>query len=178
MSKYVALLRGINVGGKTKVEMPKLKQVFESLGFMEVSTYINSGNVAFSDSRSARQLPKLIEEAILKEFALNVPVVIRDKANIDMLTKKIPTSWTNDKVQKTDVLFLWDELDDEDVLRKVVFNPEIEKVIYLPGALVWNIGRENVRQGAGVKLIKSDLYKSITVRNVNTVRKLGDLMKD
>jgi uncharacterized protein (DUF1697 family) len=47
----------------------------------------------------------------------------------------------------------------------------------LPGALIWNIGRENVTRGGGVKLIKTDLYKQMTVRNINTVRKLNELMK-
>jgi uncharacterized protein (DUF1697 family) len=49
-------------------------------------------------------------------------------------------------------------------------------VLYLPGALVWNIGRQNVTKGSGIKLIKTNLYKHMTVRNINTVRKLQKLL--
>ena len=173
---YVALLRGINVGGKSKVEMPRLKLVFESLGCEDVSTYINSGNVIFSDARSSKELIPLIEKSIAQEFELNIRIVLRDLTNIKKLCDELPATWTNDTEQKTDVLFLWDEIDDADILSKVVINPALENVRYISGALVWNIGRENVTKGNGVKLIKTDLYQHMTVRNINTVRKINELM--
>ena len=173
---YVALLRGINVGGNAKVEMSKLKLTFESLGCQEVSTYINSGNVIFGDKRTSEKLIALIEAAIIKDFGINVRVVLRNKANIEAICKKVPKSWANDNTQRTDVLFLWDEIDDKDVLQKVAINPEIENILYLRGALVWNISRQNVTRGAGVKLIKTEIYKHMTARNINTVRKLNELM--
>jgi uncharacterized protein (DUF1697 family) len=174
---YVALLRGINVGGKTKVEMPKLKAFFESLGCSDVSTYINSGNVVFKDERTIKELEPLIEAGIEKSFGLKIRVVLRDSQNIKKLCAEIPKDWTNDKQQKTDVMFLWDEIDDEDILNKVKINPDIEKALYIDGALIWNIGRENVTRGGGVKLIKTDFYKHMTARNINTVRKLNELMR-
>lgn len=173
---YVALLRGINVGGNSKVEMPKLKLAFEALGFDNVSTYINSGNVIFQDNRSDTKLVPLIEKTIAADFGLPVRVVLRDLATIQKLCKEIPASWTNDKQQKTDVLFLWDEIDSPDILNKISIKPDIEKVRYIAGALVWNVGRENVTRGSSVKLIQTDFYKHMTIRNVNTVRKLHELM--
>lgn len=173
---YIALLRGINVGGKAKVEMHRLKSVFEQAGCQDVSTYINSGNVIFCDERDAETLADILEAAIAKEFGFSVPVVIRDQANIKMLVQKIPAGWTNDKRQKTDVMFLWENVDDEEVLAKIKINPQLENILYLPGALVWNIGRANVKPGGGIKLIQADLYKYVTVRNINTVRKLNDLL--
>ncbi len=175
---YVALLRGINVGGKTKVEMPRLKKLFEELGCENVSTYINSGNVIFKDERPANKLVSLIEEAIGKTFGLNIRVILRDLQNISKLCREIPESWTNDKDQKTDVLFLWNEINNPDIINKVVINPAIENARYIDGALVWNIGRENVTRGGGVKLIKTDFYKHMTARNINTVRKLYGLMEN
>jgi uncharacterized protein (DUF1697 family) len=173
---YVALLRGINVGGNAKVEMPRLKALFETLGCENVSTYINSGNVIFKDSRTAKELVPLVEKAILKEFGLPVRVVLRDFENIQKLCEEIPAGWTNDMEQKTDVMFLWGEIDDKNILDKVRVNPNIENVRYVAGALVWNIGRENVTRGGGVKLIKTDFYRHMTIRNINTVRKLETLM--
>jgi uncharacterized protein (DUF1697 family) len=173
---YLALLRGINVGGKTKVEMPRLKAVFEALGCQDVTTYINSGNVIFSDKRTAKDLVPLIEAALNKEFKLSLRVVLRDAANLKKLCHKIPSKWTNDGEQKTDVMFLWEEIDSKDILQKIVIKPEIENVLHVDGALVWNIGRQNVTKGSSIKLIKTDVYLHMTVRNVNTVRKLHSLM--
>lgn len=173
---YVALLRGINVGGNSKVEMQKLKTTFETLGSRNVTTYINSGNVVFSDARTAEELIPLIEEAIAKDFGLEIRIVLRDLISIRKVCQKVPTDWTNDEKQKTDVLFLWEEIDNSDIIKKIVINPAIENVLYVKGALVWNIGRENVTKGGGVKLIKTGFYRHMTARNINTVRKLYELM--
>ncbi|HYH36258.1 MAG TPA: DUF1697 domain-containing protein [Candidatus Saccharimonadales bacterium] len=173
---YVALLRGINVGGKSRVEMARLKIVFENLGCGNISTYINSGNVIFTDDRPIKKLTPLIEQAVAEEFKLAVPVVLRDRPDIEKLCQKIPADWTNDLAQRTDVLFLWDEIDSEDVMQKIRLNPDIETARYLPGALVWNIGRENVTRGGMARLIGTDVYKLMTIRNINTVRKLNELM--
>lgn len=174
---YVALLRGINVGGNTKVEMPRLKALFEKSGSKKVSTYINSGNVIFEDTRTVQEFVPLIEKAIAKEFGLNVRVILRDRENIKKLCQEIPDEWTNDKEQKTDVLFLWDEIDSPEIMSKIKINPAIEKALYIDGALVWNIGRENITRGGGIKLIKTDFYKHMTARNINTVRKLNQLLQ-
>lgn len=173
---YVALLRGINVGGKNRVEMARLKQAFEAIGCSQVVTYINSGNVIFSDQRKPAELKVLIEQAIAKEFVLDVPVVLRDQANIANLCAKIPAAWTNDSDQRTDVLFLWDDIDNKSIIEKVVHKPDIERLLYLPGALVWNVDRQHVMRGSTAKLIANVLYKSMTIRNVNTLRKLDALM--
>ncbi|MCX6728708.1 MAG: DUF1697 domain-containing protein [Candidatus Saccharibacteria bacterium] len=176
--KYVALLRGINVGGKSKVEMIKLKSTFESVGCKKVSTYINSGNVIFSDERPTNQLVPIIKKGIENDFGLNVRIVLRDHVTIHKLCKTIPIDWTNDTKQRTDVLFLWDEINKPEILKSIKFNPDIENMMFIDGAVVWNIGRENVMRGGGVKLIKTDLYKHMTIRNINTVRKLDELMRD
>lgn len=185
--QYVALLRGINVGGNSKVEMPRLKSVFENLGFENVSTYINSGNVIFESSQmgsakstaATSKLAAEVEQAIVKEFGFKVPVIIRSQVNISKLCQKIPFEWTNDDKFKTDVMFLWEEVDSKGILNKVKINPGIEKVLYFDGALVWSVGRPHVTRGGAIKLIKNEpfVYKHMTIRNINTVRKLNELMK-
>lgn len=174
---YVALLRGINVGGKQKIAMVELKVMFEQLGYTNVRTYINSGNVVFATDASPEvQLAKKVERGILKHFSLTVPVVVRNISHIQSLVEKIPDDWANDSLQRTDVMFLWEDIDSPDVLEHIATKPDIETVLYLPGALVWNIGRQNVARGGGIKLIGTDIYKFMTARNINTVRKLLDLM--
>ena len=172
---FVALLRGINVGGKNRVEMNRLKELFIQLGFNNVQTYINSGNIIFDDKRQITKLNQYISVVIEKEFGFCVPIVLRSSSQIKLLYESVPSEWSNDMRQKTDVMFLWEEIDSPDILEKIVYKPDIENVLYLPGALVWNIGRENISKGSGIKLIKTDLYKHMTARNINTVRKLNEL---
>ena len=87
MPRYVALLRGINVGGKNLIRMPALKAAFEAAGFEDVSTYIQSGNVLFSSpSRSAKRLTEEIEALLAEpqlETTLSVapPLSSGEKAN-------------------------------------------------------------------------------------------------
>jgi uncharacterized protein (DUF1697 family) len=143
---YVALLRGINVGGNARVEMIRLKNVFESLGFLQVTTYINSGNVIFSSTIKGDTLDTLIEEAIEKEFQFHVPVVIRSQENIKKLTKTIPTNWTNDTDQKTDVMFLWEEVNSKSTLENLVLKKDYDTVEYISGAIVWNVKRKTLQK--------------------------------
>ena len=103
MTVYVALLRGVNVGGRAKVDMRKLKAQFEELGCSDVSTYINSGNVIFRDRRAASTLTRLVEKELGRRVA------VRSLAQIQALCKRIPAEWANDKEQKTDVGFALDE---------------------------------------------------------------------
>jgi uncharacterized protein (DUF1697 family) len=176
---YVALLRGINVGGNAKVAMPQLKVLFEQLGFEQVKTYINSGNVVFSDAtHKPAQIEKLIEAGIAKELGLNIHVIVRDIINIKSLNQSIPAHWVNDAQQKTDVIFLWQDIDSPDVLQDIKFNPAVETVKYYNGALVWNVARKHTHPGSLIQLAKLSKYKQMTVRNINTVRKLLVLMQE
>ncbi len=172
--RFIALLRGINVGGKSRVEMSRLKALFEGLGYTDVRTYINSGNVVFT----AEGTPDVqrIERGIEQEFGFFVGVIVLSAAAFRSIAESIESTWQNDSEQRTDVLFLWPVVDDESVLEKVSFNPDIEIARYVPGALIWNIRREFVRKGGAIKLINTDIYKHMTVRNCNTVRKLASFL--
>lgn len=102
MTVYVALLRGVNVGGRGKVDMRELKQQIEALGCSDVSTYINSGNVIFRDRRSASTLTRALEKELGRRVA------VRSLAQIQALCKRIPAGYGNDREQKTDVGFVLD----------------------------------------------------------------------
>ena len=100
MTVYVALLRGVNVGGRGKVDMRVLKKQVETLGCSDVSTYINSGNVIFRDNRAAGTLTRALEKELGRRVA------VRSLAQIQALCKRIPNGYGNDKEQKTDIGFL------------------------------------------------------------------------
>ncbi len=81
MGVHIALLRGINVGGKHKLPMKDLRALFEAAGAGEVQTYIQSGNVVFeSAAAEAKRIPTAVEAAIEKKFGFSSPVVVRSAA--------------------------------------------------------------------------------------------------
>ncbi len=173
---YVALFRGINVGSKAKVEMSKLKKAFQDIGIENASSYINSGNIIFEDTRPAHKIIKQIEKIFRSVFKFKPRVLLVSLERMDLIYNNIPKKWTNDKIQKTDVVFLADEIDDYSILRRIKFNSTHENLIYIPGALAWNIDRSNARKGSYKMFINSDIYEQTTIRNINTVRKLHKLM--
>jgi uncharacterized protein (DUF1697 family) len=177
MNKYVALLRGINVGGNNKVEMSKLKKIFEALGYKNVLTYINSGNIIFESTEiDPEKLTEEIERTLKKKFGFEIRCVLRDSDNIIKLTKTIPTKWTNDAEQKTDVLFLWKDFDHKDSIKLITTQIGVDNLKYIAGAIVWNISKENYSKSGMHKFIGTKIYKHMTARNVNTVRKLAELI--
>ncbi|WLV25452.1 DUF1697 domain-containing protein [Aciduricibacillus chroicocephali] len=176
---FVALLRGINVGGKNKINMKLLKQTFENAGLDNVVTYINTGNIIFScKGKSKTELANLLEEMIHNDFQLHIKTIVLSLGDFKEIVSAIPASWKNDMNMKSDVLFLWDEIDNESVLEKLVIKPAIDSVKYVPGAILWSADKENITKSGKSKIIGSDIYKNITVRNVNTVRKIYELMQD
>lgn len=176
---YLALLRGINVGGKNKVEMPRLKATFEGAGMSDVTTYINSGNVVFSDKRrKPTTIVKILEGAIETEFGLAIKLLIRDLPSIRRVVKALPDTWVNDSTTKCDVMFLWEGFDRKAILNELSFKPELEDVVYVPGAVIWRVDRPYVSRSGMMKIVGTDLYRGVTVRNCNTVRKLAQLMTD
>jgi uncharacterized protein (DUF1697 family) len=175
---YVALLRGINVGGKNKVGMKELKAAFEEAGMESVRTYINSGNVIFSSGiRGRARLGSLLEDAIAQHFRLEIDVVLRDLKAMRAIVKAIPTAWRNDETMKCDVMFLQGDAARASVPKKLQIKPDIEDVLYASGAIIWRVDRKAVTRSGMMKLVGTPLYKQMTIRNCNTTRKLLELME-
>lgn len=176
---YVALLRGINVGGNNKVDMKELKKVFEEAGMTSVKTYLNSGNIIFADRlHKEEELPVLLEAAILSHFDLSIKVLVYSFDDFQQIAASIPENWTNDQDMKSDVWFLWPEADDAAVLEELTIEPEIDRVKYIPGAVLWSVGKAYSAKSGMQKVIGTKLYKLVTIRNVNTVRKVSGLMEE
>lgn len=175
--KHVALLRGINVGGNNKVEMVRLKAVVQELGYGDVRTYINSGNVVFDPGADpASAATARIEEAIAKEWGLPIKVLLRSAAQIARLVKLLPDDWRNDNDHKCDVLFLWDDALRGSLREELPVKERIDELIFAPGEVIWRVARPAVTRSGLMKLVGTPLYAQMTVRNVNTVRKLAALM--
>jgi uncharacterized protein (DUF1697 family) len=177
LTTYVALLRGINVGGNAVVSMKALKSCFEDLGLQDVVTYINSGNIIFKDSRnSIPALVKLIESGIKARCKMDIRVVVKSRSDIAAICKKIPPEWVTDKLMRTDVMFLWDEVDSPEAIAAVPSNPGVDRLVHVKGALIWNVSRKDYGKSKVPKIMGTSFYKNMTARNANTTRKLLELM--
>jgi len=175
--RYVALLRGINVGGKTLIKMADLKTCIEALGLDDVSTFIASGNVLFETGRrDAARLEGEIERAIEKRFALPVKVVLLDRAAYARIVKAIPKAWVGDASLRANVAFVRRGTDAKKVVRELAPDPAIEEVKPVGGAILWATKRDALNRSVMRKLIGGAAYKNLTVRNLNTTLKLHELL--
>lgn len=178
-NKYVVLLRSVNVGGRNPVPKKAFKTVLEDLGFKNVIVYLNSGNAVFeSDSSPSVQR---IQSALEATFGFSIPTLLLSAKQIQNIAAKIPSSWTNDTPkqdksgQKSDVLFLFNDVDTPDILQQIGYKKDIESMIYTPGAVLANITRKNQTRGSLQKLIGTNLYKQVTIRNITSAKKLAEL---
>lgn len=172
--KYIALLRGINVGGNRKVEMKKLKVLFESSDCTHVLTYINSGNVFFESGESREYLYMKLGRALKKEFGFDIPFLIKTEGEIKMIADAVPKTWKNDSEQKTDVAYLFGEVDTEEVVDNLPVRREFINIKYIRGAIIWNVKRKDLNKSHLTKITGHELYRFMTIRNVNTARYLAD----
>jgi uncharacterized protein (DUF1697 family) len=177
-SIFVALLRGVNVGGKNMIRMSSLKDSFERMGFREVTTYVNSGNIIFRASEAdARKLERTIEGMLSGEYGLECKVVVRSFSEMAELVMSLPETWDGDRAWKYNVIFLRHSIDSENILDVLKPAGDIEQVVYLPGTLLWSARISDLSRTSMLKLPGQKLFQEMTVRNTNTTKKLYELMK-
>lgn len=179
--RYVVLLRGVNVGGSRRVAKVDFQQVLESLGFRDVVIYINSGNAVFTSDSDVKVYD--IQAALEARFGFIIPTLLVSGEQMRKIAEAIPSEWSNDTPkpdksgQKSDVLFLFDEINTPGIVEQIGYNPEVETIFYVDGALVANITRKNQARGSLQKLVGSKLYHKMTIRNITTVKKLAELVQ-
>lgn len=174
MEKYIALLRGINVGGKNKIAMPLLKQIFEEIGFTEVVTYINSGNVVFSsDCLDRNELIKQCEAAIASKLSLTIPVNIVSASELAETLSHAPEWWDDDKDTIHYAIFLIPPISVEEVFAAVgEIKPEYEKIAHHERVIFWSAPAKTFAKSRWSKIASSSVNQQVTIRNANTVNKL------
>lgn len=178
LSVFVALLRGVNVGGKNMISMSSLKKSFEEMGFTGVSTYINSGNIIFQSKKAdARKLERKIEQMLARDYELDSKVVVRSLSEMQELVQSLPQDWKADSEWRYNAIFLRHSIDSEEILAEFAIKKDIEQVLYRPGALLWRVQASEVTRTQWVKLPARKIYKDMTIRNLNTTRTLYELMK-
>lgn len=164
MKANIALLRGINVGGHGKLPMTELKWLCENMGFKNVRTYIQSGNVIFESDLPEELLIKKLEQALLEKMQKQIPVIIRSVEEMEAVITSNP--FPDAIPSQVGVMFFVDEV------RK-----EVLENLVIPGREEVKIsGREiyiHFPDGMGRSRLKLPIQNQGTVRNINTVSKLA-----
>lgn len=176
--KYVALLRGINVGKSVQVPMKKLKETLENLGLTNVVTYLNSGNVVFDSQLSAEELSALIENTLENEYGQRIPTLIKSATEIINIKNSIPQDWKNDETQQTYIAYLFSDIAKPQLIDELPIKRQFIELIYAHEAIIWNIKRENYNRSQITKIINHSAYNRMTTRNVNTARKLAEMCSE
>ena len=174
--RYAAFLRGINVGGKNMIKMETLRACFETLGFENVKTYINSGNIVFETAETDdKKLAERIEKAIEKEFGLNIKTMVRSRSEIEEIVKNNPFDGQFENHKNLHVFFLDEELSDEK--RELLLSNNSENETYfVRGREIFCLLRVGVLDSLmGKDYIGKKLKLAATARNWRTVNKILEL---
>ncbi|MBO0475318.1 hypothetical protein IGL98_001111 [Enterococcus sp. DIV0840] len=179
MTTYIALLRGVNVGGKNRVVMATLKEQFEQHGFTNVVTYLNSGNVIFdSEETDVQQLTMDCEALIESEFGFKITVTIVSGTDLLAALERIPEWWNTDKESKHNVIFVIPPTTTEEVIASVgEAKAEYEKVAHHERVIFWSAPIKTFSRSRWSKIVGTKMYSRITIRNANTVKKLAELVQ-
>jgi uncharacterized protein (DUF1697 family) len=174
--RYVALLRAINVGGNTMIKMAELKLSFEELGFENVATYINSGNLAFDTRKTAEaRLAAKIEKAIEKNFGKLVPVMVREQRSIRDVLDRNPFEGEFESHKEMHVLFMKNEMPKDKQEQLLAQQTDDERFV-VKGHEIYCYSRRGVADSLlGKGFIDKKLKVPITARNWRTVEKLMEL---
>jgi uncharacterized protein (DUF1697 family) len=176
---YVALLRGINVGGKNLIRMPALKACFEEGGFEGVVTYIQSGNVVFRSSGSGSALARRIEDMLTAAFDYRASVVLRSHAQMRAVVERAPAGFGADPPRyRYDVIFLKEPLTASAALKKVPRRRDVDEVYAGRGVLYFSRLISRAAQSQLSRVVSLPIYQSMTIRNWNTTTKLLRMMDE
>lgn len=175
--KYIALLRGINVGGANKVPMKELKAAFEAEGFNNVTTYINSGNVLFDfEQTDEALLAKRCEGIIEKRIGFPVRVAIITAEALRAALSHAPSWWGDSPDDTHNAIFVIPPASAEEIIADVgEIKPEYEKLDFYGNVIFWSAGIKTFSRTRWSKIVGTKAYRQVTIRNANTARKLLEL---
>ncbi len=178
-TQYLALLRGINVGGNNIIRMADLKTCFESMGFTDVLTYIQSGNVVFkSDEQEKSRLTALIEDKLSSCFNYKSKIVLITYEQLNFIIKNAPVNFgLKPDEYRYDVLFLKEPLAAEEAIKSVKIRAGVDNAYAGNGVLYTSRLISMAGKSYLNKIILLPIYQSMTIRNWNTTTKLLELMK-
>ncbi len=175
--QYLALLRGINVGGKNLVKMADLRATFESMGFADVATYIASGNVLFRAPRQRREeLAARIESELTRRFGIELKVVLLTEAHLKAVVDDAPRGFGGDS-HLWDVVFVRKPLTVKKAFGVIEIREGVDRVWPGRGVLYFSRLAAKATGSRLNKVASRPEYKNMTIRSWSTTTKLLTLME-
>lgn len=176
-NRYVALLRGINVGGRNLVAMKDLRAALEGHGLDNVGTYIQSGNVLFSTDAKPADLESAIEATLEKRFGVPLLVVVRSHRQLQSVVTRAPTGFGEDPdTYYSDTLFLKAPLSAKQVMEIVALRDGVDQAWPGTGVVYFaRLGAERTKSKMSAIVGKPE-YKQLTIRSWATTTKLLALL--
>jgi uncharacterized protein (DUF1697 family) len=176
-TKYVAFLRGINVGGKNIIKMAALKEVVEKCGYRNVSTFIQSGNVIFeAEEDNIKKVANHLEESLSKAFNYQSKIVLVSHDQLRRVLSEVPNKWKNHDDLRCYIAFIIEPVTAEAVLAEVKLKEGIDSAEVGKGVLYMSTLLSGITKSGFTKLIGTKVYKYITIRNYNTAQKILERM--
>ena len=176
-SQHLALLRGINVGGKNPVKMADLRDAFESMGFADVATYINSGNVLFRASREARdQLAARIEAELTKGFGIELKIALLNERQLTAVVEGAPRGFGAES-HRCDVIFVRKPLTAKKAFGVVEIREGVDSAWNANGVVYFSRLAAQASGSRLSKVVMTPEYKNMTIRSWSTTTKLAALME-
>ena len=176
MTTYIALLRGVNVGGNNKINMKELAAACREAGLENVQTYINSGNIVFNSANTAGEVRAAIELLINRRFGLNITAAVYSAAELADALAQAPAWWGSTKDAKHNAIFVLAPTTAEEVCAEVgETKPEYESVAYHGQLIFWTAPLATFSMTRWGSVAKRKTYQKITIRNANTAKKLLEL---
>jgi uncharacterized protein (DUF1697 family) len=177
-TKYVVLLRGINAGGNKIIKMSELKILFEKIGFENVMTYIQSGNIIFDTENNKTELARKIEKALSEKFDNTAGIVILTFAELKKIITKKPEGFgEKNDTYKYNVFFLIEPLKAKEAITKIKRREGVDNT-YEGTRVVYFSYLISMRTKSYIsKINELEIYPRLTIRNWNTTEKLYELIK-
>lgn len=178
MKRYIALLRGINISGKNKISMSDLKLGFEELGYTDVKTHLNSGNVIFSSNENQNAvLTNQIRTMIKSKFDLDIPVVVMGQEELKEILQNAPDWWGSaNKTIYDNLIFIIPPTTFDEVYREIG-EPmeELEKIQNYKDTIFWSFSLKDYQKtNWWPKTAGANICNKLTIRTANTVRKIAE----
>lgn len=176
MSTYIALLKGINVGGHKKVPMTELRKLLTKEGFQSVQTYIQSGNVVLQTSEKAAEVEDIIQMAIMDQFGFDVSVIVKTREALQTIFEASPFS---NEIKEKSYFIMLNKAPKKELLKEVEsISYENEEVIIKNDALYFHSSTGYGNAKFNMNTYERKLKVVGTARNYNTMLKLLSLSSE
>ncbi len=178
--EYVALLRGINVGGKNKVVMSELREQITAEGFTNVRTYINSGNLLFEAGADAtcEDVAQAVEDLLARRYDFPIRLALLTAQEYLAQLEELP-DWWHGEVARRDALFYTRGLDRFHVRERIeAMELGDEAVHFGEHAVFWGKFDEKsfLKTAYHKRLLREDFYRQVTIRSGSTVEKIAAML--